>query len=102
MQYYELIAIFISPLSGLLLMDAKYKYNLKSVIFCYLNMLLLTNLLTTLTVYILKDYDSFNFTISFFVKYTLMNIVVSILIALVQIVILENIKVKLEMFNEKE
>lgn len=101
MKYYDIIAIYISPLFGLLIMDSKYKFNLKSNIFCYLNILLLTNLLTTIIVYIIKGYVDFVFGVSFFVKYSLMNIAVSILVALVEIAILENVKVKLEIPNEK-
>ncbi|MDD4706487.1 MAG: hypothetical protein PHS24_04695 [Bacilli bacterium] len=102
MQYYEFLAIFLAPIVGLIILNIKYDYIIKNLILNYFNLTIITNLLTCIILYILKEYEYLSFTPSFFVKYSLTIMVLSILIALFQIILKNNVKVKLILKNEKK
>lgn len=102
MQYFEFLAIFIAPIFGVLIMNNKYKYQIKDFILNYFNIIIVSNLVTNILIFVLKYHTELIFTPSFFIKYSLINIIFSIFIALLEIIIIENIKVKLIMINDKK
>ncbi|MDD4706026.1 MAG: hypothetical protein PHS24_02275 [Bacilli bacterium] len=101
MQYFDMIAIFIAPIFGLLILNEKYKYQVNELILNYLNIFLLSNLLTNIILYIFKNYSYLHFSPSFFIKYSISNIIISVFIALFEIILKENVKVKL-VINKNE
>lgn len=102
MQYYEFIAMFIAPVVGLMLLNIKYNFKLKDLMLNYFNLIIMTNLLTCIILYVFKKYEFLSFTPSFFIKYSITIMVFSILISLFQIILINNVKVKLILKNEKK
>lgn len=94
MNYFEIIAIFFAPIIGATIYLKKENLNLKELILIYPRYLFTVNFITALVVFILKDYNAFVYTISFFIKYGIMNFVFSIFIALLEISLKKNIKVE--------
>ncbi len=102
MNYWEIMAIFIAPIFGFIILNHRYNYNLKGCVLNYLNILILSNLISNLIIYITREYYYLYFSPSFFIKYCIANIVLSVFIALIEIIIKENIKVELKIKNEKK
>lgn len=88
----ELIAIFITPIIGVAIMNERFMYKVKELIISYLEFLVITNLINNIVLFIFKDYLVYMFTISFFVKYTLLSIAITIIYALLRIILKENTK----------
>lgn len=99
MNIYGIIAIFCAPILGVEILTKKEKLNWKELVLVYLRYLFLINLVTSIVVYVLKGHNEFIFTVSFFIKYGVMNITFSAFIALFEIALKKNIKVDL---NEKK
>lgn len=102
MQYFEFMAIFIAPVFGVLIMNNKYKYQISDLVLNYLNILILSNLVTNIIIFLLKYHSELIFSPSFFIKYSIINIIFSIFIALLEKIIINNVKVKLIMANDKK
>ncbi len=103
MKSLEFLAMFIAPVFGTLVMNYKYNYKTKELCLNYLGFLALTNLLTNLGLFIFRDYIVYDFTISLFVKYSFINIILSILLSLIIITVKENVKFTLSVKkNEKK
>lgn len=81
----EVIAIFITPIIGVAMMYERYKYDVKELLISYLKFLVMTNLINNVILYIFKDYIVYMFTVSFFVKYTILGIMSSILFGMFQL-----------------
>ncbi|MGI6329698.1 MAG: hypothetical protein ACOXZR_02425 [Bacilli bacterium] len=102
MENLEFIAIFIAPIFGLLISNYKYNFQLKELFLNYLSLVVITNLLTNLILWIFKEYLVYSFTISFFIKYSLTNIILSIFLSFLIMVIKENTNITLKVKkNEK-
>lgn len=100
MNCFELIAIFCTPIFGVSLLIKKEKSK-KEKLIIYLRYLALANLVTNILIFMIEKSNELNFTSSFFIKYSFMNIVISIVIALIEIASKKNIKMELEVKNEK-
>ena len=102
MEYYSLLAVFFAPVFGLIILNGRYNFKISSLILNYLNIVIIANLITNIIIYIFRNYSYLYFSQSFFIKYSLFNIIFSVFIALLEIIIIENIKVKLITANDKK
>lgn len=99
MNHFEIIGIFLAPILGTTILYTYKNLNFKIFIIYYINIITLSNILTCLIVYIFKGHYNLYFTTSFFIKYGLLNIFNSIMIALF-IIILKN-KIEVEIYVKK-
>ena len=95
MEYYSLLATFFAPVSGLIILNERYDFKISSLILNYLNIVIIANLITNIILYIFKNYTYLYFSPSFFMKYSLCNLIISILIALFLMIFKNKVKVKL-------
>ena len=99
MNYFEFIAIFCAPIFGVTILLNKYRYNWKELLVAYFRMLISVNLITMLVIYVLKEYTYIVYTTSFFIKYSVLGILISIIASLMEISLNKYIKVDLDEKN---
>ena len=102
MEIFKFIAIFLTPIVGLSILMGRYNTNIKQNIIDYINILVFSSVVTNAIIYFVTKHMQYMFTPSFFVKYSLLNIVVVVIITIFKIVIKENISIKLEIKSEKK
>lgn len=93
-MYYEFIAIFLTPVIAFLLFIKFNDKNLKPVdnIATYGGLTLLTNILISFLLHIIRGYNSFKFTTPFFIKYSMTAIAVSSFLVMFYLKIVKNFK----------
>lgn len=99
MNCFEIIALFGAPIFGTILI--KKDLTSKEIIIRYVRYLTLSNLITVFIFYILDKSNELIFTVPFFIKYTLLNIGLSLLIALVEMSQKKYIEVDLNVKKQK-
>ena len=99
MNYLKIIAIFCAPIYGTLF--TKDNINWKDLILKYLRHLVLSNVITNFILYTFTESLELTFTSLFFVKYTSLNIAITICISLVELIIKKNIEVDLNVKSKK-
>lgn len=90
----EFIAIFLAPVIGLKTLKEK---DLRKEIISYLTLVALSNLIVNIFIYLIRGYTYLVFTNSFFVKYTIINIITSLLLVYLKL----NVRIKIRFKNEK-
>ena len=101
MGYLEIIAIFVAPIMGVLIFTNKDFRVLKEIFPNYLFSLILSNLLSQSILFIFSYQFPIPFYPSFFVKYTLLNLLFSVVIALLDLAIQSKTKISIDIEDVK-
>lgn len=96
MKILEIMAIMIPPIYGMWVINMKFKLNIKDNIYYYVLFLVLSNWALILIISLIRGYESIVFTISFFLKYVLINSILTFLLAMIVIVLKENFQISLK------
>ncbi len=96
----EIIALLITPLIGVILLRKKNekinKYDSKQTLFLSIVYIVLVNFLTNILIYFSRNYYTYVFTVSFFLKYLTVNIGISLLFSTIFLIFKKFVKIDIK------
>lgn len=76
------IALFIVPVFGLQVLPSKKQRSFQEMVLDYLSIMVIANLLSHMVMFLVSEASQPTFTVLFFIKYVILNLITSILASL--------------------
>lgn len=99
----SIIAHMFPPMVGLQLIKDKYEKKIIDIICMYSIICLFSNILSYITINVFTNYQYLEFSVSFFIKFCILNLVSTFIVDLIYVLIKDNTKMHIyKNKNEKQ